>query len=99
MKYTYPSLPNANPNADVSYAYDAGGTRVLRASTPFGDPTNYSAEVFPSLRLNHAQWDDSSSSYEDTTDTEAVYLTLGGSSYGRVVYNPAAPDISGFQPL
>ena len=42
--FAYPTFPAANPNADVSYAYDASGTRVLRASTPFGEETSYSAE-------------------------------------------------------
>jgi RHS repeat-associated protein len=91
--FAYPALPTTSPSADVSYAYDAGGTRVLRASTPDGEATTYSAEIFPSLRLNHAQW--LGTSYEDTVDTESVYLTLGSAAFGRVVYNPDAPNIAG----
>jgi RHS repeat-associated protein len=94
-EYLYPRLPTTPANADVSYSYDAGGTRVLRASTPSGEGPTYSAEIFPSLRLNHAQWDATSATYDESVETEAVYLTFGGSSYGRVVYDPQAPAING----
>jgi RHS repeat-associated protein len=90
--YPYPTLPTSSPNADVSYAYAAGGTRVLRASVHSGETTTYSAEIFPSLRLNHTQW--VAGAYEVSATTEVPYLTLGGSAvYGRLVYNPQAPSL------
>ncbi len=96
--YTYPALPTAVAEADVAYAYDATGTRVLRASTPAGETTaTYSAEIFPSLRLDHTTWSASTELYARTASTEAVYLALGGSIYGRVVYDTTLPNISGAQ--
>ena len=56
--------------------------------------TTYSAEIFPSLRLNNATWDETSSTYAETSDTEAVYLTFGGSAFGRVVYAPNDPQVT-----
>ena len=95
-EYPYPNVPSTSPNADVSYAYDAGGTRVLRASVHSAEPTTYSAEIFPSLRFNHAQWLPATDRYDVSLNTEAVYLTLGGGSYGRLAYNPSAPNINGY---
>jgi RHS repeat-associated protein len=119
-EYAYPNLPTGPAAADVTYAYDAGGSRVLRASVhevtaslpglPPGGPlpalvsiipqptkttdvTTYTVDVFPSLRLQGTTW--SGSAYAETATTEEVYLTLGGTSYGRVVSNAALPAIHG----
>ena len=81
--------------AQIVYAYDSGGQRVLRSGTDAGGSgTTYSAEIFPSLRLNHATWDTLTLTYEETSETEGVYLTLGGAVYGRVVYDTAAPSMT-----
>jgi RHS repeat-associated protein len=88
--YPYPNVPASSPEADVAYTYDGGGHRVIRGP---GDPSageKYSVEVFGSLRLNDATWD---GAYEDTVDTEGVYLTFGGMSLGRVV-GDLPPELS-----
>ncbi len=89
--FIFPNVQSLTPNADVSYAYDAGGKRVLRASVHSGETTAYSAEIFPSLRLNHTQW--VAGAYQVSATTEAAYLALGSAVYGRVVYNPQAPNL------
>ncbi len=94
--YTYPTLPTAAADADVTYAYDGGGTRVLRSSLPSGESTpTYNAEIFSTLRLDHAQWQ--GNTYEDTLETEVVYLGLGSAAYGRVVNDATLPAINGPQ--
>src|SRR5262249_25568635 len=71
---TYPRLPNASPVVDVTVAYDAAGERVLKTVSA-ERLTNYSAEVFASLRLDGASFD--GTDYQRTQDTEQVYLVLG----------------------
>ncbi len=77
---------------DVAYKYDAGNQRVLRADTPSGGSTKYTAEIFPSLRLNNAAWQ--GSDYERTPATEAAYLVSGGASVGRLVSDASLPRVS-----
>ena len=92
--YTYPNVPTFAPAADIQYSYDARGQRVVRASSHQGT-AYYSVDIFPSLRLLDTTWD--GAEYVANTDTEAVYLILGGRSFGRVTYNASAPSIAGPQ--
>jgi RHS repeat-associated protein len=78
----YPSLPNQMPAADLQYKYDAIGLRVLKSKTDGSGNQLHSAEIFGTLRLNHAKWDPTTGNYERTPLTETVYL--GGAA--RVVY-------------
>src|SRR5439155_7099322 len=55
-----------------------------------GSTTYYTAEIFSSLRLEHAAWNATTSTYQRDATTEAVYLEFGGVSLGRVLY--AAPE-------
>jgi RHS repeat-associated protein len=92
-----PEISTWVPGASVTYAYDANGNRVLRSGTESDGTTTYSAEIFPSLRLNHAAYDLNAFTYTMDTTTEAVYLALGNNVYGRVVYAPELPAIHGPQ--
>jgi RHS repeat-associated protein len=75
--------------ASVLYSYDASGHRVLRASNESAGVI-YSAEVFPSLRLDHAEWNNATNSYEHDETTETAYLVFNGVSYGKVLYTSPA---------
>jgi RHS repeat-associated protein len=89
--YVYPNLPTTPPNANVVYTYDSAGRRVIRGPGDASAAERYSVEIFDSLRLNEASWNDTA--YEDTVDTEGVYLTFGSMSLGRVV-GDLPPDLS-----
>jgi RHS repeat-associated protein len=78
----YPSLPNRAADADLQYKHDADGIRVLKSKTDLSGNQLHSAEIFGSLRLNHATWDPISNNYERTPLTEAVYL----GRLARVIY-------------
>ena len=82
----------------VSYVYDAFGHRVLRASLQGSDQPSYTAEVFPSLRLEGATWNVTAGVYERDGSTEVAYLTLGGASYGRV-FATAVPTVIAPPPI
>lgn len=69
------------------FGYDGGGSRVWRSSTASGAP-KYWLEIFPSFRLDGA---DFGSDYADDESTETLYLIGSGHSYGRVVYDPNMP--------
>src|SRR6185295_9752139 len=59
---------------DTTYAYDSGGARVLKATSINGGSATYGAEIFPTLRLEGATWNESTSKYQDDETTEGVYL-------------------------
>ncbi|HSO32444.1 MAG TPA: hypothetical protein VLT33_08010, partial [Labilithrix sp.] len=46
----------------------------LKKSVVTGGEAHYTAEIFASLRLEHATWDDVAERYTRTPTTEAVYL-------------------------
>ena len=50
--------------ADVTYAYDESGTRVLKTATDGANSSVHTAEIFNTLRLNHAAWPDAQGDYE-----------------------------------
>ena len=79
-----------SPSADARYAYKANGERVLRESRQPNGRVAYSAEVFPSLRLDNAEWDAGTRTYQRDETTETAYLTFAGGSYGKILY--AAPS-------
>jgi RHS repeat-associated protein len=66
--------------ADLTFAYDADGNRVLTSNAITG---TFNATIFPSLRLQATTWDGASSTYVRSATTETVYLTGGA----RVVYS------------
>ncbi len=74
--------PGGLPNVDIQYVYDAGGHRVLRGVTANGADPVYTAEIFPTLRLEQAAWQ--GSDYERTPQTESVYLVSNGTSLARL---------------
>ncbi|MBA3842639.1 MAG: VCBS repeat-containing protein [Actinobacteria bacterium] len=83
----------ATPQADLSFAYNAAGQRVLKSAT---DPTTgeqrHSVDIFGSLRLNHARWTPayagaSYGEYERTSDTETVYIE----GIARVLFSTKMP--------
>src|SRR5262249_40658955 len=65
------------------FAYDAANQRVLK-SVSLGSSPTYTAEIFPSLRLEHAQW--LGNDYQRDVHTEAPYLLAGGVALARVGY-------------
>lgn len=83
-----PGLPASPATADLSYLYDGSGVRVLKKSVATGGEIHYTAEIFGSLRLELATWDDVAERYTRTPTTEAVYL--GG--IARVVHDPTLPS-------
>jgi RHS repeat-associated protein len=95
--YAYPNVPpNVPSSIEMDVAYDAGGARVLRTynhpATTIPAWSDYSAEIFPSLRLNHTTFgQESAGDYDRSEATEAAYLIIGGTSLGRVVYASADP--------
>ena len=50
----------------------------------------YSAEIFPTLRLDGASWD--GAKYQADESTESAYLVANGTSYGRVIYDATLPS-------
>ncbi len=76
----------------VTFAYDSAGERVLRTTTPAAGPPTYTAEIFPTLRLNQTEF--LNGDYERTATTEAVYLGVGGSEVARLVYSVDDPITS-----
>jgi RHS repeat-associated protein len=78
--------------ADITYAYDGAGQRVLKAVTMDGSLL-YTAEIFPTLRLNGATWYPSTSQYEDDVTTESAYLAGAAGSVARVEYSTTDPAV------
>src|SRR5262249_32958740 len=75
--------PVTTTAADLRFAYDASNNRGLK-SVDLGSAPLHNAEIFSTLRLNHAQWN--GSDYQHDAHTEAVYLAACGSAIGRVVF-------------
>jgi hypothetical protein len=86
-----PALPAGNAAADLRYLYDESGARVLKTSLAIAGDTHYTAEIFSSLRLEHASWDDVAEHYTRTPTTEVVYLA----GLGRIVHGPTLPSATG----
>jgi RHS repeat-associated protein len=71
----------------VTYAYDAGGSRVLKSVTdPAAGSVSHTADVFGTLRLKGAVFPDVNGDYEHTARTERVYLVSGAGSLGRAQF-------------
>jgi RHS repeat-associated protein len=84
--------PPAAASADLRYAYDGGGTRVLKLATSTDGVQITTAEIFSTLRLERAPWKSGPSSegdYVADKDTENIYLSAGGTT-ARLVYSPQA---------
>ncbi len=78
-----------------SFAYDAGGHRILKSYQGGGTaPTTYFANVFDSLRLEGATFPDASGDYTRNISDESVFLVANGVTYGRAVYSQSDPLIS-----
>ncbi|WP_394848131.1 HNH endonuclease [Pendulispora brunnea] len=93
----YPAVPNEQPDADLTFLYDANNARVVKQIREYTGPlieTEYSIEIFDSLRLDHAHWDVWNDEYERTDETEKIYLALGGARLARIVYDPNLPTIT-----
>jgi len=85
-----PSLPAGDPAADLRYLYDSSGARVLKTSVGTGGDTRYTAEIFPSLRLERTSWNNDAERYARTPSTEVVYLA----GLARIVHGPTLPSTS-----
>jgi RHS repeat-associated protein len=82
------------PAVTNEYLYDGHGGRTWHSSNNPGT-TEYTLDVFPSLRVGGTYWDDDV--YEDydlTYSTEQVYLVAGGASYGRLIRDDTLPSPS-----
>jgi RHS repeat-associated protein len=77
-----------------SYAYDAKGERVITDKTPaYSAPDQYLVNVFDSLVLKGASFPDANGDYQHDDSTEQLYLTAGGSTWGRAFYDTTLPTI------
>jgi len=78
----YPARPSETPAADLSFTYDSSGQRTLKANTQAVRATeaarrNTPLEIFNSLRLDGANWDEGDNEYEDDEVTETAYSHAG----------------------
>jgi len=93
----YPAVPSETPAADLRLTYDSSGRRTLKENAqPASHGTTsqkYSVEIFDSLRLDGADWDDDDNEYQRDEVTETAYLTLGGRLFGRIVYDQDLPTL------
>jgi hypothetical protein len=89
----WPALPSRPADADVQFAYDAGGQRVLRATTGSASAgTTYTVDIFPTLRLADTTFGvESPRDYDRSDETDQVSLVAGSNVLGRVLYAPADP--------
>jgi RHS repeat-associated protein len=78
------STSSSVADADLEYAYDAGGQRVLKTAHDAKGETAYTAEIFSTLRLNHATFPNVTGDYERSAATLSVYLA----GLGRAVLMP-----------
>jgi len=79
----YPQAPTATPAVDLHFAYDSANNRVLKRIETDTRPA-YNAEIFSSLRLNHATWQ--GTEYQHDEHTEAPYLVVAGVALARIAY-------------
>jgi RHS repeat-associated protein len=88
------TIPRSSLAFSDQFVYDAGGNRIWRSTNVNGGPY-YFAEVFRSLRLNGAAWNQGgvTGDFQDDDTTETDYVVSGGKSYGRIFY-----DASGTMP-
>ncbi|WP_394834944.1 hypothetical protein LVJ94_51440 [Pendulispora rubella] len=83
-------LSSVSDGVDLRYTYQYGGQRIVKSGMSRRSPNRtYTAEIFSSLRLNHAKFENGD--YERNDETEAVYLNSNGRSFARVVYDPELP--------
>jgi RHS repeat-associated protein len=79
-----------NAAVEERFVYDAAGNRIIksvvRADGVLVAPL-HTVNIFESLRLENARFD--GVDYEQTVDTERVFLTAGGTSIARVFYTQA----------
>ncbi len=92
---TTPPAPTSPPSSlasqQAAYLY-SGSQRVVHLnSAPATGESDYTVEIFPSLRLNHTQPTSSGTDYDRTSSSEAAYLA----GLGRLVYDPSLPSPSG----
>jgi len=77
--------------ADFRYTYDAGGERVTKSvEDPDTFQRTYTSQVFSTLRLEHARFQNGD--YERTKDTITAYLVANGTSFARLVYDESLPQ-------
>ncbi|WP_394850975.1 hypothetical protein LZC95_16085 [Pendulispora brunnea] len=76
--------------ADFHYTYDSAGTRVTKSvEDPQTHSRTYSSEIFPTLRLDNAPFQNGD--YKRNKDTVTLYLISNGNSLARVVYDEDMP--------
>ncbi|WP_394841149.1 hypothetical protein LZC95_29275 [Pendulispora brunnea] len=77
--------------ADFHYTYDAGGQRITKSvEDPHTHERTYTSEIFATLRLEHARFQNGD--YERTKDTVTVYLIANGNPLARVIYDERLPQ-------
>jgi len=76
-------LPSRAPDAELRYAYDAGGQRVLKTAVDPASNERHTVYVFGTLELRRSGFE--GGDYELTATTENVLL--GGGVSARVVYS------------
>lgn len=82
------ALPSRAANAELRYAYDSGGTRVLKTAVDAAGQQSHTVYVFDGLELRQTWWTAVGTSPQDyalTPATEHVLLRAGPAT-ARVLY-------------
>jgi RHS repeat-associated protein len=82
--------------ANITYTYDAGGSRVLKAVTDpaVGTPT-YTANIFGTLRLENATFSGGDYQHDSTTERVLLPVAQGVTARVQVVANDIPSGMSG----
>ncbi len=77
-------VPQATPDVDLRYAYDAGDQRVIKTAVDSNQTEVHTLYVFASLELRRTYLENGD--YADTRDTEVAYLFAHGVRLARLHY-------------
>ena len=81
--------PTSEPEAELSFTYDAGDQRIRKTS---GD--RHTLYIFGSLELRRAAYDPVENAYQLDTSTEVPYLQANGVRLARVVHQDPPDEYS-----
>lgn len=83
---SYPTIPEDLAHAELFFIY-SGGERIVKSVEIDGGTPRFTVDVFDSLRLKDAHFDETGGDYERTAATENVYAA----GMAHVVYAPNLP--------
>jgi RHS repeat-associated protein len=85
----YPAVPAPPPQVERRYRYRGDGERVVASAVAADGSQQHDVDVFATLRLEAASYDETLLAYERTGASEVV--TMPG--IGRVVHRPGLPRV------